>query len=60
MDWSDALLRMRVLSDLQSMAKKQSAVFLKIDPDVVLGTGIPQRSPTSPDVDQIVVTTGRP
>jgi lipid II:glycine glycyltransferase (peptidoglycan interpeptide bridge formation enzyme) len=41
MDWSDELLRKRVLDDLQSLAKKQGAVFLKIDPDVVLGTGIP-------------------
>jgi lipid II:glycine glycyltransferase (peptidoglycan interpeptide bridge formation enzyme) len=30
-----------VLDDLQSFAKKQGAIFLKMDPDVVLGTGIP-------------------
>jgi lipid II:glycine glycyltransferase (peptidoglycan interpeptide bridge formation enzyme) len=42
MDWGDALLRQRVLDDLQAFAKKQGAIFLKIDPDVVLGTGIPQ------------------
>jgi lipid II:glycine glycyltransferase (peptidoglycan interpeptide bridge formation enzyme) len=29
------------LNDLQSFAKKQGAIFLKIDPDVALGTGIP-------------------
>jgi len=40
-DWSDEPLRKRVLDDLQSFAKKQGAIFLKIDPDVVLGTGIP-------------------
>jgi peptidoglycan pentaglycine glycine transferase (the first glycine) len=50
MDWSVESLRDRVLGDLQSFAKKQGAIFLKIDPDVVLGTGIPERSPTSPDV----------
>ncbi len=50
MDWSDELLRERVLDDLQSFAKKQGAIFLKIDPDVVLGTGMPEWSPTSPDV----------
>lgn len=49
MDWSDVPLRNRVLDDLQSFAKKQSAIFLKIDPDVVLGTGIQERNPTSPD-----------
>ena len=41
MDWSDELLRKRVLDDLQSFAKRQGAIFLKIDPGVVLGTGIP-------------------
>jgi lipid II:glycine glycyltransferase (peptidoglycan interpeptide bridge formation enzyme) len=47
LDWSDEPLRARVLDDLQSFAKKQGAIFLKIDPDVVLGTGVPVRSPTS-------------
>jgi peptidoglycan pentaglycine glycine transferase (the first glycine) len=41
MDWTDASLYKRVLDDLQSFAKRQGAIFLKIDPDVVLGTGIP-------------------
>lgn len=41
MDWSDESLRKRVLGDLQVFAKKQGAIFLKVDPDVLLGTGIP-------------------
>ena len=41
MDWSDEPLRERVLNDLQAFAKRQGAIFLKIDPDVMLGTGIP-------------------
>jgi peptidoglycan pentaglycine glycine transferase (the first glycine) len=41
LDWSNESLREHVLDDLQSFAKKQGAIFLKIDPDVVLGTGIP-------------------
>ncbi len=41
LDWTDGPLRKRVLDDLQSFAKKQGAIFLKMDPDVVLGTGIP-------------------
>ena len=41
LDWSNESLRRRVLEDLQSFAKKQGAIFLKIDPDVVLGMGIP-------------------
>jgi len=50
MDWSDESLRVRVLDDLQSFAERQGAIFLKIDPDVVVGLGIPDRNPTSPDV----------
>jgi lipid II:glycine glycyltransferase (peptidoglycan interpeptide bridge formation enzyme) len=42
LDWSNESLRKRVLDDLQSFAKKQGAIFLKMDPDVVLGTGVPQ------------------
>ncbi|MBI5294003.1 MAG: peptidoglycan bridge formation glycyltransferase FemA/FemB family protein [Chloroflexi bacterium] len=41
MDWGNESLRRRVLDDLQAFAKKQGAIFLKLDPDVVLGTGIP-------------------
>jgi len=42
MDWENESLRKRVLDDLQSFAKKQGAIFLKIDPDVVMGRGVPQ------------------
>jgi lipid II:glycine glycyltransferase (peptidoglycan interpeptide bridge formation enzyme) len=41
LDWANASLRKRVLDDLQSFAKQQGAIFLKMDPDVVLGTGVP-------------------
>ncbi len=39
--WADEALRRRVLDDLQRFARQQGAVFLKLDPDVVLGTGLP-------------------
>jgi lipid II:glycine glycyltransferase (peptidoglycan interpeptide bridge formation enzyme) len=42
MDWLHESLRERVLNDLQSFAKQQGAIFLKIDPDVKLGTGVPE------------------
>jgi lipid II:glycine glycyltransferase (peptidoglycan interpeptide bridge formation enzyme) len=32
MDWTNESLRKRVLDDLQSFAKKQGAIFLKLDP----------------------------
>jgi peptidoglycan pentaglycine glycine transferase (the first glycine) len=41
LDWSNEALRTRVLNDLQSFAKQQSAIFLKIDPDIILGRGVP-------------------
>ncbi|HEY5729195.1 MAG TPA: peptidoglycan bridge formation glycyltransferase FemA/FemB family protein [Anaerolineales bacterium] len=49
LDWADESLRTRVLNDLQSFAKKQGAVFLKCDPDVVLGTGVPEREDDAPE-----------
>jgi peptidoglycan pentaglycine glycine transferase (the first glycine) len=41
LDWTNESLRNRVLNDLQTFAKKESAIFLKMDPDVVLGRGVP-------------------
>ncbi len=41
LDWADAPLQKRVLDDLQALARRQGAVFLKLDPDLPLGTGIP-------------------
>ncbi|MCJ7434891.1 MAG: aminoacyltransferase [Anaerolineales bacterium] len=41
MDWGNESLRKQVLDELQSFARDQKAIFLKIDPDIVLGTGIP-------------------
>ncbi len=39
--WEDASLRKRVLDDLQLFARQQGAIFLKLDPDVVVGRGVP-------------------
>jgi peptidoglycan pentaglycine glycine transferase (the first glycine) len=41
MDWGDIMLRQRVLDDLQAMAKRDGAIFIKIDPEVMVGMGIP-------------------
>jgi lipid II:glycine glycyltransferase (peptidoglycan interpeptide bridge formation enzyme) len=38
LDWSDVTLRKQVLDDLQEFAKKQGAIFLKLDPDVIIGS----------------------
>jgi peptidoglycan pentaglycine glycine transferase (the first glycine) len=41
MDWNYTALNQRVLGDLEAFAKRQGAIFVKADPDVALGTGIP-------------------
>ncbi len=49
LDWTNETLRNRVLNDLQSFAKKQGAIFLKMDPDVLLGTGVPDSEEDVPE-----------
>jgi len=41
LDWSDLPLRQQVLKDLALLAQKHNAIFIKIDPDVEVGMGIP-------------------
>lgn len=41
LDWNDVPLRKMVLDDLERFARQQGAIFLKLDPDVVLGKGVP-------------------
>jgi lipid II:glycine glycyltransferase (peptidoglycan interpeptide bridge formation enzyme) len=49
LDWTNEPLRTRVLNDLQAFARKQGGIFLKVDPDVVLGRGIPASEEDIPD-----------
>jgi lipid II:glycine glycyltransferase (peptidoglycan interpeptide bridge formation enzyme) len=53
LDWTDESLRTRVLNDLQTFAKKEGAIFLKMDPDLVLGTGVPDRE------NEVIEATGQ-
>jgi len=48
-DWGEAGLRRKILGDLRDLALEQGAIFIKIDPDVRLGTGIPGSEPGSED-----------
>jgi lipid II:glycine glycyltransferase (peptidoglycan interpeptide bridge formation enzyme) len=41
LDWSDVALRRQVLADLADLGRRNGAIFIKLDPDVVIGTGIP-------------------
>jgi lipid II:glycine glycyltransferase (peptidoglycan interpeptide bridge formation enzyme) len=40
-DWYDPELRHRVLADLQSLGKLHKAIFIKMDPEVEYGRGVP-------------------
>ncbi len=41
LDWSNPDLRRQVLDDIQAFARRRRAIFIKIDPEVVIGRGIP-------------------
>lgn len=41
MDWADSALVAEVLDYLQKLAKRRFAIWLKIDPDVIHATGVP-------------------
>ena len=51
MDWRNSGLRNRVLNDLQSLTRKNGGIFLKIDPEVILGTGVPESEDDKLDVN---------
>jgi lipid II:glycine glycyltransferase (peptidoglycan interpeptide bridge formation enzyme) len=40
-DWEDTTLAERVLNDLEDFARQSGVIQLKIDPDVLLGWGVP-------------------
>jgi lipid II:glycine glycyltransferase (peptidoglycan interpeptide bridge formation enzyme) len=44
LNWSDIELRQIVLSDLKTTAFDEGVIFVKIDPDVILGTGVPDQT----------------
>lgn len=49
LDWSDGNLRERVLRDLRTLANKSGVLFIKIDPEVPSGHGIPDTLDARPD-----------
>ncbi|MBZ0286257.1 MAG: peptidoglycan bridge formation glycyltransferase FemA/FemB family protein [Anaerolineae bacterium] len=47
--YEDASLASDVLDQLQNLARKQAAIWLKIDPDVLAATGVPGEPDDAPD-----------
>jgi lipid II:glycine glycyltransferase (peptidoglycan interpeptide bridge formation enzyme) len=43
LDWSDSELVSQILDDLQTFARQKGAIFLKMDPALPLGFGVPGR-----------------
>lgn len=41
LDWENIPLRSRVLTDLELLGRKSGGIFIKMDPEVLLGSGIP-------------------
>jgi len=48
-DWGHEVLRVRVLQDLKKIAHQAKAIFIKIDPDVVVGRGVPGQEGSEED-----------
>ena len=48
-DWTNAQFRQQVLIDLRKFAHEKKAIFIKIDPDIRVGTGIPDSDHDLPD-----------
>jgi lipid II:glycine glycyltransferase (peptidoglycan interpeptide bridge formation enzyme) len=44
LDWNDPSLRKQVIQDLRDFSQKHSAIFIKIDPDLEVGSGAPGSS----------------
>lgn len=40
-DWHDPIWSLRVIEDLQALARQQRAILIKIDPEIRLGYGVP-------------------
>lgn len=43
-NWENDVLRRRILEEIINFAKEKNAIFLKIDPDVLLSSGVPGSS----------------
>ncbi len=55
-DWYDPNLRNRVIGDLSDLGKEQRAIFIKMDPEVEYGRGLPAESGGSanPQTTQLI------
>jgi peptidoglycan pentaglycine glycine transferase (the first glycine) len=55
LEWTNESLRRRVLDDLQSLARQQGAILLKIDPDIEIGRGYPGQAAAQDNRDGMLI-----
>ena len=55
-DWHDVQLRNRVLTGLRSLAKTNQAIFIKMDPEVEYGRGVPGKEGgiDNPEIEKVI------
>jgi peptidoglycan pentaglycine glycine transferase (the first glycine) len=63
LDWNNTNLYQNVINDLVAVGIKRNAIYLKIDPDLTIGTGIPgsttdQPAQTGVSVEKFLKNTG--
>ena len=51
LDWKNRELAGIIINDLQCIAREQKALFLKIDPEMPVGTGVPGSPDACEDID---------
>ncbi len=56
LDWHDASLRQKVLTDIEQFTRDQGLIFMKIDPELEMGRGIPGDERAEEDVLGSTVT----
>ena len=56
-DWNTPIQYQQVLSELIDQARKRNAIYLKIDPDLTIGKGIPDTETDQPDQTGLAVRT---
>jgi peptidoglycan pentaglycine glycine transferase (the first glycine) len=49
LDWHSASVREAVLADLEAIARREYVIQIKIDPDLILGRGVPGSASDRPD-----------
>lgn len=53
-DWEDAVWRRRVVYDLQALARAEGSIFIKMDPELIIGYGVPGENGAQPQNELVL------